>query len=94
MKKLKDEKIENEYLEKKILVEILFRLEEIIRNQEIETIGALDSEEASNYLSISKSTLNKLVNDGEIYAIQLGDARNSKKIYPKKELDRWLNVIK
>lgn len=49
---------------------------------------AVRREQAATYLSISKATLDRLSKDGEIRYVKLAAI----KLYPVKELERWLET--
>ena len=62
----------------------------MFQNQSIEGKNCLTPREAAVYLGLSLPTLHRLKREGLSPAfVKIGD-RNSRVIYPIKELDKWL----
>jgi len=57
----------------------------------MEAKASLTAEEAAKYLGVSKATLQRQRNAGVgARFFKVGEGRNSKVLYPIKELDKWL----
>jgi predicted DNA-binding transcriptional regulator AlpA len=63
-------------------------------NEDIENLTLLSHKQVAKLIGLSPSGLLKIRQKGEIEYIKAGDAKTSRVLYERKEIDRWLNSRK